>query len=66
MTARVLTRFEAPPDARRCPDCARPVKRPRDTCRACGAPLSFKAFKARAEAAVKRGLGLRGPWESRP
>ena len=61
MTARVLTRIDAPPGAPRCPDCARPVKRPRETCTRCGAPLTFKAYKARADRAADRGLGLRPP-----
>ena len=66
MTARVLTRIDAPADRRRCPEYNRPVKRPRDTCRHCGAPLSFKAYKARADQAAHRGLGLRAPAEYHP
>ena len=76
MTAPALTDLVTPPlEARRvaattgsgqvarCPDCGLRVKRSRETCRHCGAPLSFKAYKARADQAAERGLGLRAPSE---
>lgn len=50
--------FEPPP--RRCPntECRTDLNMAYPQCPACGEPLSPRLLKARAEAAVKRGLGF--------